>query len=62
MLNSANQDFSLLMRPDVIKQIDFVVKINQRVADSVGSAYLGYLTTIFNDMMKVYRIYSDRIS
>lgn len=62
MLNSANNDFSLLMRPDVIKQLDFVIKINQKVANSVGSSYLNYLISIFNDMMKVYRIYSDSIS
>lgn len=50
------------MDPQVIKQLDHIIKINQRVAQSVGRAYLSYLHTIFNELISVYNIYSQCIS
>jgi len=43
ILNLANQSIENLMLPDVIKMIDFIIKINTRIADSVGFIYLSYL-------------------
>ena len=50
------------MRYERLKSIHKVIKYNQRVAESVGPAYLTYLETIFNDLIKLYRLYSDCIS
>lgn len=47
-----------LMQPDVIKQIDFIIKINERVCESVGHIYLVYLRTVFTDLLNVYGLYS----
>ena len=47
---------------DNIKTIDLVIKINQRVAESVGGTYLTYLRNIFDDLLKIYNIYSQQIS
>jgi hypothetical protein len=50
------------MLPDVLKVLDFIVKINTRVAESVGFMYLSYLRKIFGDLMKMYGLYSQCIS
>ena len=47
---------------EVINQIDFIIKVNTRVADSVGFMYLSYLRGIFNDLLKMYGLYSQCIS
>ena len=36
----ANQNLFTLAMPEVIKRIDFIIKINQRVAESVGPMYV----------------------
>ncbi len=46
------------MLPDVIKSIDFIIKVNTRVAESVGFMYLSYLMNIFSDLLKMYGLYS----
>lgn len=38
------------------------MKINQRVADSTGFVYLNYLKNIFQDLLKIYNLYSQQIS
>jgi len=48
--------------PEVIKRIDFIIKINQRVAESVGPMYVEQLRSIFSDLLKVYGHYSTCIS
>lgn len=50
------------MLPEVLKVLDFIVKINTRVAESVGFMYLSYLRKIFGDLMKMYGLYSQCIS
>lgn len=61
-LNKFNMDASQIFNMENIKTIDQVIKINQRVAESVGSAYLLYLRNIFDDLLKIYNIYSQQIS
>ena len=46
------------MLPEVIKSIDFIIKVNTRVAESVGFMYLSYLRRIFSDLLKMYGLYS----
>ena len=46
----------------LIKQIDHIIKINQRVAESTGFIYLNYLRNIFDDLLKIYNLYSQQIS
>lgn len=50
------------MLPEVIKMIDFIIKINVKIAESIGPIYLIYLRTIFSDLLKVYGHYSQFIS
>jgi hypothetical protein len=52
----------VLIVQENIKQIDLVIKINQRVVSSAGSFYVNYLQKIFNDLIKVYGCYSTSIS
>lgn len=47
ILGLANQNVDQLMLPDVIRSLDFMIKINTRVAESVGFIYLVYLRRIF---------------
>ena len=46
------------MRPEIIKNLDFIIKVNTKVAESVGFMYLSYLRRIFNDLLKMYGLYS----
>jgi exportin-1 len=62
ILQQANMSTNELMRPEIIKAIDFIIKVNQKVASSVGQQYLAYLSQIFNDLIKIYKLYSECIS
>ena len=61
-LNKFNFNQEQIFVIDSIKTIDQVIKINQRVAESVGGNYLLYLRDIFDDLLKIYNIYSQQIS
>lgn len=50
------------MLPEVIKGLDFIIKVNTRVAESVGFMYLSYLSRIFGDLLKMYGLFSQCIS
>ncbi len=50
------------MLPEVIKTIDSILKVNTRVAESVGFMYVSYLSKIFPDLLKMYGLYSQCIS
>jgi hypothetical protein len=50
------------MLPEVLKTIDIILKINTRVAESVGFMYLSYMRRIFGDLLKMYGLYSQCIS
>lgn len=62
ILMLANSSTDHLMNADVIRQIDHIIKINQRVALSVGKTYLAYLSQIFNDLINMYKLYSECIN
>ena len=42
--------------------LDYIFKVNTRVAESVGYMYLSYLKRIFPDLLKIYSLYSECIS
>jgi hypothetical protein len=50
------------MLPEIIKMIDSIIKVNTKVAESVGFMYLSYLRRIFNDLLRMYGLYSQCIS
>lgn len=52
----------MLMEPEVLKTIDQILKVNQRIARSVGAPYLHQLVKIFDQLMKVYGHYSQNVS
>jgi len=58
-LNAFNLDPSAVYNTDNVKSVNQVIKINKRVADSVGGVYLIYLRNIFEDLLKIYNIYSQ---
>ena len=62
ILAMANQNQNQLLLPEVIRSVDFIIKVNTRVAEAVGPMYLVYLNRIFQDLLKMYRLYSQCIS
>lgn len=50
------------MVPETIRFLSHIIKINQKVAFSVGPTYLAYLSEIFNELIQVYKLYSECIS
>lgn len=61
-LNQANVNLAEIYNPENVKIIDFLIKINQRVAEACGRQYLNYLKGIFNDLLKLYGLYSSQIT
>ncbi len=61
-MSIARSNVNDLMNPDIIKMADFLIKINQRVAQSVGFYYLAYLRTVFPEMLQLYSHYSTCIT
>lgn len=62
ILAMANQNTNQLLQPEVIRNVDFIIKVNTRVAEAVGYMYLAYLSRIFSDLLKMYGLYSQCIS
>lgn len=62
IIQNANGNSDTLMNSAVIQKLDHIIKINQRIAQSVGQQYLSYLGNIYNDIMSVYSYYSKFIS
>jgi hypothetical protein len=50
------------MEAETIRFLNHIIKINQKVAFSVGPNYLAYLSEIFNELIQVYKLYSECIS
>ena len=62
IIEMAKADSMCLQQDDVIRMISFIVRVNERVAYSVGSQYYLYLANIFQELLQVYKLYSDNIS
>lgn len=50
------------MLPEIVKQIDVIIKVNTKVAEAVGFTYISYLRRIFGDLLRMYSMYSSCIS
>lgn len=55
------QNVQALLQLDAIKDLSKILKINNRVCASAESIYLHQLSNIFNDVLNVYRLYSEQI-
>ena len=62
IVGAATSDVDNLKHFDVIQMIGFIVKVNERVADSVGHFYCTYLEKVFVEIVQVYQLYSAYIS
>lgn len=62
VLDTANNDPSSLQSIDTIRTIGFIIKANERVAFALGPSYVTHLAKIFQELMQVYRLYSENIS
>lgn len=51
-----------LLQLTTIKELAKIMRINTRVCSSAGSVYLHQLSNIFNDVLNVYRLYSEQIT
>ena len=51
----------ILTFAETIKELSKILRINIRVVSSAGSIYLHQLSNIFNDVLNVYRLYSEQI-
>lgn len=47
---------------EVIKTIGFIIKVNERVAYALGHPYYTHLGRIFNELLTIYKLYSQCIS
>lgn len=50
------------MQPETLRELSQLIKTNTRCASSIGPGYLCYLSTIFEQLIRVYNLYSQCIS
>lgn len=62
IMDQANSNIETLVEPQTIKEIIKILKCNNKVCHSVGSLFVKQLETFFLDILKVYKVYSERIS
>jgi len=62
VIETANNDPSSLQEIDTIRKIGFIIKVNERVAFALGLSYVSHLAKIFEQLMQVYKLYSENIS
>jgi exportin-1 len=62
IMDQANSNIETLVEPQTIKEIIKILKCNNKVCYSVGSLFVKQLETFFLDILKVYKVYSERIS
>lgn len=61
LMQRANQDNAFLTAPEVVRQLDYLLKINQKLALSAQQAYSYYLQRIFEDLINIYRVYTMKL-
>lgn len=61
MSDGANNMHSMFVL-DTIKEIQKILKMNCRICAAAGSIYVHQLSSIFNDMLNVYRLYSGQVT
>ena len=62
ILTAGSQNVSVLLQQDTIKEIIKILKVNIKVCLSAGSIYVHQLSTIFMDVLQVFRLYSEQIT
>ncbi len=55
------QNTAYLSEVDTARDLTFILRVNQRVCSSAGQIFIHQLSTIFLDMMNLYRFYSEQI-
>ncbi|RYG67568.1 hypothetical protein EON64_07165, partial [archaeon] len=50
-----------LLHPEVMKELIKILKINVKVCSSSGSIFMHQLSVIFNDLLNLYRLYSEQL-
>lgn len=58
----AAQNENTLWDPENVKQVVLVLKTNNRVASSLGHAYMVQLSRIYVEMLQMYQMYSQYVS
>ena len=62
IIAQGGQDIQTLLQLETVKEIQKILRTNTRVCASAGSIFVHQLTTIFLDILNVYRLYSEQIN
>ena len=62
IMTRGGQDVQTLLQLDTVKEIQKILRTNARVCASAGSIFVHQLTTIFLDILNVYRLYTEQIN
>ena len=62
IMTLGGQDIQSLLQLETVKEIQKILRTNTRVCASAGSIFVHQLTTIFLDILNVYRLYSEQIN
>jgi exportin-1 len=58
----AHQNPAILWEPENVKRVVLVLKTNNRVASSLGHAYMVQLSRVYVEMLQMYQMYSQFVS
>lgn len=61
IMTTGGKDRQFLLQLETVKEILKILKTNARVCASAGSIFVHQLTTVFMDILNVYRLYSEQI-
>ena len=62
IITQATNNTASLIEPETVKKLVMVLKMNSRVATSLGEAYIFQLSRLYVEMLAVYKVYSGVVS
>uniref|UniRef100_A0A7S2SV89 Exportin-1 n=1 Tax=Rhizochromulina marina TaxID=1034831 RepID=A0A7S2SV89_9STRA len=61
IMTAAGASIDSLWQHDTVRELQKILKINQRICSAVGGLYYSQLGNTFVDMMNIYKTYSDQM-
>ena len=60
-MSKGQQNVQELLQPETVKELAKILRINTRVCVASGAVFIHQLSTIYTDVLNVYRLYSEEI-
>lgn len=61
LITEGSRDVNNLLVVETVKEISKIIKVNTKVCSSAGSIFVHQLASIFLDVLKIYKLYTEQI-